>query len=357
MAGLNFGGQVSSSHRYVFQLHALNIKLKLKPEASRTDLGNAIKGHILATAELVGRYQTSQQTEEAAEGAPPAVRWGKSRLEVLGEDPDYLMKTQKLLMELKKAHSLSPTTVEKFFRTVSLSRRPAKVQKFLNKIDPDVDPKVRRILDDCVSYSNRYRVYFKLRTDPLEFELRAWPQDGVIFHAKVVRGCLQPPALHFIPGDDDSLVEYFRADDLELRPRLKKLVDDGKATFLRIDEKEGFSILRQMEDIAHKDDGFAIIEHNAEQPYFIIICGPKVNKKRLADLGTALTEFQLAHYVDSFGGRKPNMERMKRDSEADKKPISQKAKAIDAVGTDPKKLNAEQVRLARRKSKIRQTKL
>jgi hypothetical protein len=236
---------------------------------------------------------------------------------------------------------------------VQFSRRPAKIQKFLKEID---DPKVRRTLEDYVSYSNRYRVYFKLRTDPLEFEPRAWPQDGAIFHAKVVRDHLEPPALHFIPGKDDSPVEYLRADDLELPPGIKKLVDDGKATFFRIDEKEGFSILRQMEDITHKDDGLAIIEHNAEQPYFIIICGPKMNKKLLADLGPALTEFQRERYGESYGGRKPDMERLKRDLEAAKKPISQKAKAIDAVGTDPKKLNAEQVRLARLKSKIRQTK-
>jgi Raf kinase inhibitor-like YbhB/YbcL family protein len=341
-----------SPHRYVFRLYALNIKLKLKPEASWTDLWNAIKGHSLGTAELAGRYQTSQQTRTAAEG--PAVKREKPRLEALEKDPDYVIKTYKLQTELKKAHSLSPTTVKKFFRSAAFYRRPADVQKFLKEID---DPKVHRTLEDYVSYSNRYRVYFKLKTDPLEFEPRAWPQHGRIFHAKVVADHLQPPDLHFVPGEDDSLVEYFKADNLELPPRIKKLVDDGKATFLRIDEKEGFSILRQMEDIAHKDDGFAVIEHNAEQPYFIIICGPKMNKKLLADLVPVLSEFQLAHYVDSFGGRKPNLERWKRDFEADKKPISQKEKAIDSVGTDPKKLNAEQVRLARLKSKIRQTKL
>ena len=257
-----------SPHRYVFKLYALNAKLKCKPGASRTDLWNAIKGHTLATAELVGRYQTSQQTKAVPEGPDPAVRRKKSRLEALEKDPDFLMKTRKLQMELKKAHSLNPTTVKKFFRSVAFSRLPAEVQKFVNEID---DPDVHRTLDDYRTYANRYRVYFKLRADPLEFEPRAWPQHGAIFHAKVVRDHLRAPALGFIPGDDDSLVEYFEADNLELPPRIKKLVDDGKATFLRIDEKEGFSILRQMEDIAHKDDGFAIIEHNAEQPYFIII--------------------------------------------------------------------------------------
>ena len=117
-------------HRYEFKIYALDVKLKIKPEASKTDLGNAIRGHTLATAELVGRYQTSQQTKAAAEGPDPAVRRKNRRLEALEKDPEFLMKTHKLQTELKKAHSLSPTTVKKFFRSVAFSRRPAEVQKF-----------------------------------------------------------------------------------------------------------------------------------------------------------------------------------------------------------------------------------
>jgi Raf kinase inhibitor-like YbhB/YbcL family protein len=340
------------AHKYVFTIYALNSILKCKPGASRTDLANAMKERIVEKAQLAARYQTSPQAEAVEDDEDSIMKAEKSRLEALGKNPDYLIKTHKLQEELKKAYSLNRSKVEEFFRTVAFFRRPAKVQEFLNAID---DRGVRRILEDYLTYADRYRVYFRLRTDPLEFKPRAWPQYGVKFHGKIVDDQLQPQRLPFVPGDDDSIVEYFSADDLDLAPEINKLVDAGKATFFRIDEKESYSILRQLEDIALKDEGVAIIEHNAEQPYFIIICGPKMNKPLLAKLGPALTEFQRDHYHESFGGRTRDLARLKRDLEADKEPTSQKEKAIDAVGTDEKKLNAERVRLSNLKKKIRQT--
>jgi Raf kinase inhibitor-like YbhB/YbcL family protein len=342
------------AHKYVFKIHALNSVLKCKPGASRTDLANAMRGHVVETAQLAARYQTSPQAGAVADDEDPIMKAEKSRLDALGKNPDYLIKTHKLQEELKKAYSINRLTVKEFFRTVAFFRRPAKVQESLNAID---DRGVRRTLEDYLTYADRYRVYFRLRTDPLEFEPRAWPQYGVKFHGKVVDDHLQPLNLPFVPDDDDSIIEYFSADDLDLPPEIKKLVDAGKATFFRIDEKESYSILRQLEDIALKDEGVAIIEHNAEQPYFIIICGPKMNKPLLADLGPALTEFQREHYDESYGGRRRDVERLKRDLEAEEEPTSKKGKAVDSVGTDEKKLNAEQVRKAKLRKEIRRTKI
>lgn len=43
-------------HRYFFRLYALNARLALKPGATRSDVEAAMKGHILAEADVVGRY-------------------------------------------------------------------------------------------------------------------------------------------------------------------------------------------------------------------------------------------------------------------------------------------------------------
>lgn len=43
-------------HRYYFKLFALDAKLDLKPGATKKDLEPAMKGHILAQTEWMGRY-------------------------------------------------------------------------------------------------------------------------------------------------------------------------------------------------------------------------------------------------------------------------------------------------------------
>ena len=43
-------------HRYFFKLYALNSKLDLKAGATRNELEGAMKGHVLAQAELMGKY-------------------------------------------------------------------------------------------------------------------------------------------------------------------------------------------------------------------------------------------------------------------------------------------------------------
>jgi Raf kinase inhibitor-like YbhB/YbcL family protein len=43
-------------HRYFFKLYALDTKLPLKGTATKEELIVAMKGHILAEAELMGRY-------------------------------------------------------------------------------------------------------------------------------------------------------------------------------------------------------------------------------------------------------------------------------------------------------------
>lgn len=44
-------------HRYFFKLYALDSKTNLQPLASKRDLEHVMKGHILAQAELIGKYQ------------------------------------------------------------------------------------------------------------------------------------------------------------------------------------------------------------------------------------------------------------------------------------------------------------
>lgn len=57
---LGYGGPCpppGPAHRYFFKLYALDNIPDLKPGASKKELERAMQGHILAEAQLVGRYQ------------------------------------------------------------------------------------------------------------------------------------------------------------------------------------------------------------------------------------------------------------------------------------------------------------
>lgn len=43
-------------HRYFFRLYALDAKLDLKPGATKSELEQAMKGHVIGQAELMGKY-------------------------------------------------------------------------------------------------------------------------------------------------------------------------------------------------------------------------------------------------------------------------------------------------------------
>ena len=45
------------THRYFFKLYALDVETQLKPKAAKQQLLDAMKGHILAEAQLMGRYK------------------------------------------------------------------------------------------------------------------------------------------------------------------------------------------------------------------------------------------------------------------------------------------------------------
>jgi len=55
---IGYGGPAppSGTHRYFFKIYALDTKLDLPPGAVKQELEDAMKGHILAEGQLIGKY-------------------------------------------------------------------------------------------------------------------------------------------------------------------------------------------------------------------------------------------------------------------------------------------------------------
>ena len=56
---IGYGGPCppSGTHRYYFKLYALDTELQLSSKAKKSDVEKAMKGHILATGQLMGKYK------------------------------------------------------------------------------------------------------------------------------------------------------------------------------------------------------------------------------------------------------------------------------------------------------------
>lgn len=58
----NYGGPCppSGSHRYFFKIYALDIELDIRPGSDKKTLHDAMKNHLVASAELMGLFQKNK---------------------------------------------------------------------------------------------------------------------------------------------------------------------------------------------------------------------------------------------------------------------------------------------------------
>jgi hypothetical protein len=147
-------------------------------------------------------------------------------------------------------------------------------------------------------------------------------------------------------------VETFADDNLTAPAAVQELIQDGKASFVQIEDGSGYSILKDLEAFSYRDDGVAILHHNAEQPYFLCIFGEKTPKDLMPRIGKAVSEFQREHFRRGHGGRPPKMDRLKKTLAVDRKPMSNKAKAAElAEEGGEKKIRTNEVYLSKLRRK------
>ena len=332
-----------TEHHYEFTLYALDSKLSLKEGSTAAELTVAMgghAGHILAEKKLVGRFKP----ERAA-----------ARLRALESDKEYVSQSDDLKQKLELAYNTSPKEVTAFFSKFSLASTFA-LEKINEQVATIGDNAVRRTLDDYVKFANRFRVEFRLKSSPLSFKTLLQPSLGKKFHVKIVGDHLESGKPASAPKDH-PFGESFEAIKLKIFDEAQGLVNKGQATFTQIDDGPGYSILKDFEVFAYKDDGVAFFLHNAEHSYLGCIFGEKISKQLLHDMGKTVTQFQKEHFSRTAGGRPPDIERLKKALEIDKKPISNKAKAAELAGdVDQKKVKTQEVKLSKMKRDKRKKK-
>jgi Raf kinase inhibitor-like YbhB/YbcL family protein len=321
-----------TEHKYEFTLYALDTKLALTAGSTHAELTVLMHGHTLAKTLLVGRFKPERDD---------------ARLRSLEDDKEYVLQSDDIKQRLEQAYNARPTEVTAFFRRFSLPSAFA-VRKIREHLKTIADDAVRRTLEDYITFANRFRIQLRLKTSPLRFKTLLQPSSGTKFHVRIVGDHLGPGEPD--PGVDiDSYSELFPAPNLKILDEAQALVNKGEATFTQIDDAgPQYLVLKDLEIFAYKDDGVAFFIHNAEQPYLGCIFGEKMSKQQLAALGPTVTEFQKKYFSRTAGGRPPDMNRLKKMLEIDKKPISNQEKAFElAQGGDQKKVETLEVKLSK----------
>ncbi len=62
----NYGGPCPPTrpHRYVFKIYALDARLDLSASSKKTDLEKAIKGHVIARSQWLGKFKRSKSSSK-----------------------------------------------------------------------------------------------------------------------------------------------------------------------------------------------------------------------------------------------------------------------------------------------------
>jgi hypothetical protein len=271
------------------------------------------------------------------------------RQKALENDEQYVLMRAHLEREIVKAYSSHPAEISSFFRQFSLPSAFAmrNVKDELKKI---ADVRLRRILEDYIVFSNRFRVQFRLNGNTPSVKALVLGPPGKKFHVKLVGAHLEPVRNQPLP--DEPYSDFFEVENFAVLPEIQELIDRGDATFVQIEDSDGYSLLKDLEGFAYKDDGVAFLLHRAEQPYLLCLFGEKANKQLLARAGKGLSAFQREFFQRGQGGRPRKMQKLKDALELEKKYGSTKSKAIDLVG-DASKSKAGEVYLSKLRGKLK----
>ena len=268
--------------------------------------------------------------------------WGRWR--ILARDKEFVRWTMKLRRRLERAFASDPETVRQFFRSYSspTGSRRLKIKAYLRGIEKE---EVRVTLRSYAEYFARFRVRMYFRKKSPHFRTQLLLPWSNKFHAKILNGHLHP-----CTDRGGPYIDQFETDKLEVPSPLEELIETGGAKFFRIDDKDGSSVLTEIEAFAYHAEGLTFILHRAEIPYLICLIGEKTSSKTWRAAERTLHVLQREYYSRVNAGVPADIKQILKVAAAARKSGSSKDKAITIGKTDNPWSN--QSAFSRQKTKI-----
>ncbi len=214
----------------------------------------------------------------------------------LGKNKALVIETTRLKFRLEKAYEKDLKSVQAFFRHYSyptgFQRR--EIRRHIRSIG---HKSVRDVLQQYVKYVARFGVTMYMRKKKPHFRTSLLPPHGSKFHVTLSNGHLRP-VRPFLGG---TYVDYFEDEQVPMPEVLEKFVKDGPTKFVRIDDKDGSSVLTELESFAYNWEGLTFILHEAEQPYIICLIGENASSDIWKSAAPAVHALRRESYGEKAG--------------------------------------------------------
>jgi hypothetical protein len=230
-----------------------------------------------------------------------------NRWRALGDIKEFVWETARLKLRFERAYQDQPDVVRKFFRpafTVSLVNDQG-LEDRIRGVDNEFGSLLRRYVD----YAVRYGVQFRLFREAPYF--RVGEGQGVVndrFQVVIRNGGFEPRG--YLPPDT-AFSDGFESDVTATPSELERLVREGLAKYVVIDDEEPLSLLRQMFSFAYSPNHVTVFRYCSPPRHTLILVGqnvslpevwPRLRKVVAADQRTSTKSDQR--------GASPNLRRL-----------------------------------------------
>jgi hypothetical protein len=262
-------------------------------------------------------------------------RWRK-----LANNKDFVWETWRLKFQLLESLGNDPDQIRKFFRP-SLMVTPTNLGAVNRQILDVRDETLKALLIRCVKYVLRYQLVLSLAKAPPYFRIRGLGFWGNKFQVAIRDGQLEPIGgippweeegarrlrislkkqgtgslpNRIKPGDvlvtGTPLSDGFESDELPVPAGLQSLVKEGWAKYVWIEDKDEFSMLRQITDFAYSPDQVTVIDYSSTFPHKFYLVGENVPLNKVwPKLRRVAADSQRQTGKGDQRGRSPKLRRL-----------------------------------------------